>query len=125
MKSAESVAEAARGEAALHALTNLAQPCLLFLPLVLVAQVVKSAEAYAEAARDEVALLAAVAAGDPSDAKHCVRLLDQFEHAGPHGSHVCEVFGVMGDDLLALIRRAPRVLGSENKVNKVTMPPPP
>ncbi|KAL4447899.1 hypothetical protein ABPG75_005118 [Micractinium tetrahymenae] len=67
-------------------------------------KVVKSAEAYAEAARDEVALLHAIREGDPADAKHCVRLLDQFEHAGPHGTHVCEVFGVMGDDLLTLIR---------------------
>lgn len=42
--------------------------------------------------------------GDPGDAKNCVRLLDSFEHPGPHGTHVCEVFGVMGDDLLTLIR---------------------
>ncbi|KAL4442415.1 hypothetical protein ABPG77_004999 [Micractinium sp. CCAP 211/92] len=67
-------------------------------------KVVKSAEAYAEAARDEVALLHAIREGDPADVKHCVRLLDEFEHPGPHGTHVCEVFGVMGDDLLTLIR---------------------
>jgi len=37
---------------------------------------------------------------------HCVvRLLDNFEHRGPHGVHVCMVFEVLGDNLLALIKR--------------------
>lgn len=36
--------------------------------------------------------------------QHCVRLLDSFEHTGPHGTHVCEVFESLGDDLLTLIK---------------------
>ena len=32
--------------------------------------------------------------GDPEDSKHCVRLMDNFEHTGPHGKHVCMVFEV-------------------------------
>lgn len=67
-------------------------------------QVVRSAQNYTEAARDEVMLLQQIRDNDPEDASHCVRLLDQFEHCGPHGRHVCEVFEPMGDDLLTLIR---------------------
>lgn len=37
-------------------------------------------------------------------AEHCVRLLDTFTHTGPHGTHVCEVFEAMGDDLLTLLK---------------------
>lgn len=37
-------------------------------------------------------------------AAHCVRLLDTFPHTGPHGTHVCEVFEAMGDDLLTLLK---------------------
>jgi serine/threonine-protein kinase SRPK3 len=66
--------------------------------------VVRSAQNYTEAARDEVMLLQQIRDNDPEDASHCVRLLDQFEHCGPHGRHVCEVFEPMGDDLLTLIR---------------------
>jgi serine/threonine-protein kinase SRPK3 len=68
------------------------------------AQVQKSAPHYTDAARDEVTLLDQLRDGDPSDAAHCVRLLDHFEHAGPHGLHVCLVFEVLGDNLLALIK---------------------
>ena len=31
-------------------------------------------------------------------------MIDWFEHAGPHGHHVCMVFEVLGDNLLTLIR---------------------
>ena len=31
-------------------------------------------------------------------------MIDWFEHAGPHGRHVCMVFEVLGDNLLTLIR---------------------
>ena len=34
-----------------------------------------------------------------------VRLLDSFEHRGPNGTHVCMTFEVLGDNLLALIKR--------------------
>jgi len=64
----------------------------------------KSAPHYTEAARDEITLLTQVRAGDPGDAKHCCRLLDAFDHAGPHGTHVCMVFEVLGDNLLSLIK---------------------
>ncbi len=57
-------------------------------------QIQKSASHYTEAARDEITLLAQLRAGDPADDGHCVRLLDHFEHAGPHGRHVCMVFEV-------------------------------
>jgi len=36
---------------------------------------------------------------------HCAVLCDSFEHAGPHGTHVCMVFEVLGDNLLGVIRR--------------------
>lgn len=68
-------------------------------------QVQKSAQHYTEAARDEVTLLGQIRDGDPDDSKHCVRLLDHFEHSGPNGLHVCMLFEVLGDNLLALIKR--------------------
>jgi serine/threonine-protein kinase SRPK3 len=64
----------------------------------------KSAQHYTEAARDEITLLAQIRDGDPGNAKHCCRLLDSFDHLGPHGRHVCMVFEVLGDNLLALIK---------------------
>lgn len=67
-------------------------------------QVQKSAQHYTEAARDEVTLLDQLRDGDPESRSHCVRLLDHFEHMGPHGLHVCLVFEVLGDNLLALIK---------------------
>ncbi len=57
-------------------------------------QVQKSAKHYTEAAQDEVTLLTQIRDGDPRDAKHCVRLLDSFEHSGPNGRHMCMVFEV-------------------------------
>jgi serine/threonine-protein kinase SRPK3 len=67
-------------------------------------KVVKSASHYTEAARDEVQLLQCARDRDPEDAFHCCRLLDHFDHSGPHGRHVCMVFEVLGDNLLSLIR---------------------
>jgi serine/threonine-protein kinase SRPK3 len=68
-------------------------------------KVQKSAPHYTEAARDEVELLRQVARGDPDDSRGCCRLLDTFDHVGPHGRHVCLVFEVLGDNLLALVRK--------------------
>lgn len=68
------------------------------------AQVQKSAQHYTEAARDEITLLSQIRDGDASNCKHCCRLLDSFEHSGPHGLHVCMVFEVLGDNMLALIK---------------------
>ena len=67
-------------------------------------KIVKSASHYTEAARDEVQLLTCARDRDPQDAFHCCRLLDHFDHVGPHGRHVCMLFEVLGDNLLALIR---------------------
>ena len=67
-------------------------------------KVVKSAEHYTAAARDEVLILQHVRDLDGSDAHHCCRMLDSFDHRGPHGVHVCMVFEVLGDNLLSLIR---------------------
>ena len=67
-------------------------------------KVVKSASHYTDAARDEVRLLSCAKERDPNDEYHCCRLLDHFEHSGPHGRHVCMVFEVLGDNLLCLIR---------------------
>jgi serine/threonine protein kinase len=67
-------------------------------------QVQKSASHYTEAARDEITLLSQISEGDPDSTKHCCRLLDSFEHSGPHGLHVCMVFEVLGDNLLSLIK---------------------
>ena len=67
-------------------------------------QVQKSAQHYTDAARDEVKLLSMIRQGDQADDYNCVRLLDCFDHLGPHGRHVCLVFEVLGDNLLALIK---------------------
>jgi len=67
-------------------------------------KVQKSAKHYTEAARDEIVLLAQISQGDPENRKDCVRLLDSFDHSGPNGRHVCMVFDVLGDNLLALIK---------------------
>lgn len=65
----------------------------------------RSAPDYAAAGRDEVALLSAIRGRDPLAQSHCVRLLDSFEHSVPGGgAHVCEVFELLGDDLLTLMR---------------------
>ncbi|KAG2439651.1 hypothetical protein HXX76_005001 [Chlamydomonas incerta] len=68
-------------------------------------KVQKSAQHYTEAARDEVTLLTQLRDGDPNNEMKCVRLYDSFDHVGPHGRHVCLVFEVLGDNLLALIKR--------------------
>jgi serine/threonine-protein kinase SRPK3 len=67
-------------------------------------KIVKSASHYTEAARDEVTLCKQISAGDPRGEYNCVKLLDSFDHTGPHGRHVCMVFETMGDNLLTLIR---------------------
>lgn len=68
-------------------------------------KVQKSEKHYTEAARDEITLLSQIRDHDPKDEMHCCRLIDNFEHVGPHGRHVCMVFEVLGDNLLALIKR--------------------
>ena len=38
-------------------------------------------------------------------ARAVVTLLDSFDHEGPHGTHVCMTFPVLGDNLLDVIKR--------------------
>eukprot|EP00898_Chlorokybus_atmophyticus_P009154 jgi/Chlat1/923/Chrsp108S01360 len=65
----------------------------------------KSAPQYKEAALDEITILQQVTDGDKDGAYGVVRLLDHFEHQGPHGRHVCMVMEMLGDNLLSLIKR--------------------
>ena len=78
-------------------------------------KVQKSAEHYTEAAYDEIELLKATERGKyAKGVKHAalrerksrvVKLIDSFEHEGPHGKHVCMVFEALGENLLSLIKR--------------------
>ncbi|RKP12820.1 SR protein kinase, partial [Piptocephalis cylindrospora] len=70
-------------------------------------KVVKSASHYTETALDEIKLLTKVVTANPDapGRAHIVQLLDHFTHRGPHGSHVCMVFEVLGENLLSLIKR--------------------
>ncbi|BFZ57240.1 serine/threonine protein kinase, CMGC [Savitreella phatthalungensis] len=70
-------------------------------------KVVRSAAHYTETAIDEIKLCQCVAEANPDHPgyAHVVGLLDQFEHEGPNGRHVCMVFEVLGENLLGLIRR--------------------
>lgn len=71
-------------------------------------KVQKSARHYTEAAQDEIELLQctvkAATAEDTLANIKVVRLIDSFDHAGPHGIHVCMVFEMLGDNLLTLIK---------------------
>lgn len=67
-------------------------------------KVQKSASQYTEAAQDEILLLTQIRDNDPHGSSHCVQLLDSFAHVGPNGKHICMVFEVLGDNLLALIK---------------------
>jgi serine/threonine-protein kinase SRPK3 len=70
-------------------------------------KVVRSAAHYTETAIDEIKLLNKIVQAKPDHPgrKHVVSLLDSFEHKGPHGTHVCMVFEVLGENLLGLIKR--------------------
>mmetsp|Transcript_55499 Transcript_55499/g.119795 ORF Transcript_55499/g.119795 Transcript_55499/m.119795 type:complete len:668 (-) Transcript_55499:126-2129(-) len=93
-------------------------------PRFVAMKVQKSAPHYTEAAYDEIELLAQAAKcggareweetqrGPLSDIfpegrffTGVVQLVDYFEHAGPHGKHVCMVFETMGPNVLALIKK--------------------
>lgn len=71
-------------------------------------KVQKSARHYTEAAQDEIELLQctvkAATAEDTLASIKVVRLIDSFDHVGPHGIHVCMVFEMLGDNLLTLIK---------------------
>lgn len=64
----------------------------------------KSAPQFAQAALHEIEILSAIAAGDTSNNKSVVRLIDHFRHVGPNGQHLCMVLEFLGDSLLRLIK---------------------
>ena len=70
-------------------------------------KVVRSAAHYTETAIDEIKLLQKIVQANPDHPgrRHVVSLLDSFEHKGPHGTHICMVFEVLGENLLGLIKR--------------------
>ncbi|KAJ3039254.1 serine/threonine protein kinase, CMGC group [Rhizophlyctis rosea] len=70
-------------------------------------KIVKSAPHYTETALDEIKLLDKVVSANRSspERKCVVELLDWFKHRGPHGTHVCMAFEVLGPNLLTLIRQ--------------------
>ncbi|RIA92478.1 kinase-like domain-containing protein [Glomus cerebriforme] len=70
-------------------------------------KVVKSAPHYTETALDEIKLLQKIVKANPDapGRRYVVELLDHFQHKGPHGTHVCMVFEVLGENLLSLIKR--------------------
>nr|OQO21687.1 hypothetical protein B0A51_10756 [Rachicladosporium sp. CCFEE 5018] len=70
-------------------------------------KVVRSAAHYTETALDEIKLLNKVVEANKTHPgrQHVVSLLDSFNHKGPHGTHVCMVFEVLGENLLGLIKR--------------------
>ncbi|CAI5758237.1 unnamed protein product [Candida verbasci] len=79
---------------------------------------VKSNKNYTEAARDEIRIMKTL--NDPikyyehlperyltyfenHDSENVMKLLDDFEITGPHGSHICMVFEILGENILNLI----------------------
>ncbi|KAI8921924.1 kinase-like domain-containing protein [Powellomyces hirtus] len=70
-------------------------------------KIVKSAPHYTETALDEIKLLdKVVSANRDNPERRCVvELFDWFKHRGPHGTHVCMAFEVLGPNLLTLIRQ--------------------
>lgn len=79
-------------------------------------KIVRSDKIYTEAALDEIKLLEKLRSesnngsgggggGQSEGSKHILNLLDSFFHRGPNGKHVVMVFEVLGENLLALIRK--------------------
>lgn len=72
---------------------------------VVALKIQKSAPGYTDAAHDEIRILQSIDKAANGISTPVVRLLDNFEHIGPNGKHVCLVFDVMGGSLLHLIKR--------------------
>ncbi|CCC69093.1 hypothetical protein NCAS_0C01030 [Naumovozyma castellii] len=71
-------------------------------------KIVRSDKVYTEAALDEIKLLNQLSQSWSEvhrGAKHILTLLDNFMHSGPNGNHVVMVFEVLGENLLALIKK--------------------
>lgn len=79
-------------------------------------KIVKSSPNYHEAAEDEIQILKLLGSGAPEDMlesfngdegqNHIMKLHDNFEIAGPHGTHICMVFEVLGENILNLIYKS-------------------
>lgn len=69
---------------------------------------VKSAPHYTDTAIDEIKLLKCILESDPEDPyrEKTVQLRDDFKITGLHGTHICMVFEVLGNNLLKLISRS-------------------
>lgn len=68
-------------------------------------KVQKSDTQYFNAAEDELKILRALKKKSKKSAKPLVELLDNFEHIGPHGRHMCLTFEVLSKNLLSLVKR--------------------
>lgn len=74
-------------------------------------KIVRSDKVYTESAFDEIKLLQAVSplekegASQNIGSEHILKLLDHFIHSSVNGDHVVMVFEVLGENLLALIKK--------------------
>lgn len=70
-------------------------------------KIVRSDKVYTEAAEDEIKLLQKLTSeqDDHMGARYTLNLLDNFIHSGPNGNHVVMTFEVLGENLLALIKK--------------------
>lgn len=71
-------------------------------------KIVRSDKVYTEAAVDEIKLLKRVRSNSGEESlgsQYILRLLDNFVHNGPNGDHIVMVFEVLGENLLALIKK--------------------
>ena len=70
----------------------------------------------------EMEILKHISTADRNHAgyNHVIHLLDNFQHSGPNGQHLCLVFQVMGETVGSLLRRCPNrqipvVLAKKNR----------
>ncbi|CAR25706.1 ZYRO0A06182p [Zygosaccharomyces rouxii] len=71
-------------------------------------KIVRSDKVYSEAAQDEIKLLKRIRSQTEKGhvgSDYILKLLDNFYHAGPNGDHIVMVFEVLGENLLALIKK--------------------
>lgn len=83
-------------------------------PLFVAMKIQKSASHYRDAAFDEIELLQSTVVATTKEEvvkehgagynSRVVILLDDFEHIGPNGRHVCMVFEMLGENLLRVIK---------------------
>lgn len=82
----------------------------------------KSGKSYTAAAREEINLFKTINQGDPNHPGYSriIQMLDWFEHTGENGTHICQVFEVLGESVLSLIKKFRRA----NETNLKTPEPP-